>query len=101
MEESQFPINTKIPVQADQKAFYTDLSNQLIKISRRYQSVSGLDMIAIIGRITGVLIAQMAPDARPVAMMTLTENIDHAIALIHPAKKEQDNAVDDTAKNPG
>lgn len=91
----------KVAVNPDQKAFYTDLSNQMIKISRRYKSVSGMDMVSILGRIAGVMIAQMAIGARPIARTVLNENVDQAIALINLEKKEQDNAVHDTAKDAG
>lgn len=105
MSQGEVPVKTTIPVQSDHKAFYNDLSNQLIKISRKYKTISGLDMVAIIGRIVGVIIAQMAPEARGVAKMVMNENVDQAIASIHPTitppKKEQDNAVNDTAKDAG
>lgn len=91
----------KIAASPEQKAFYTDLSNQMIRISRWYKSVSGIDMVAILGRIAGVLIAQIALGGRPMARTILNENVDQAIALINPEKKEQDNAVHDTAKDAG
>ena len=102
MSEGQnIPVSSVIKASEDARAFYDRLANKLISLSRRYKNIRSLETVSIVGRLLGVMIAQVAPADRELAKKMALINIDIAIEKIHPTQKEQENGIHDTAKDAG
>lgn len=92
----------------DHQRYYDLLTQKITKLSNRFPRMRNIDVISIIGRILGILIAGAPPDQRDAVRAVAIKNIDGGIAIISslseskktPNQKpqEQRHAVNNTTE---
>lgn len=100
-KDQVFAVIQQLKASEDARSFYDRVANKLISLNRRYKKLSGVEIVAIMARLLGVMIAQIGEADRSLAKEVALQNIELAIEKIHPPKPEQENAANDTAKNTG
>lgn len=101
MSEQRVKIMQMLKASEDAKAFYDRMANKIISLNNRYKKLTSLEIVSIVARLLGVMIAQVGEAERDLAKELALLNIESAISKIHPLHTESKDVVHDPAKNAG
>lgn len=72
------------PPTADEEAFYQAICAEMQRQCRRFPKIRTIEIIAMLGRMSGYCVAMCYPDERDLVRATLIENMDRATSETAP-----------------